>query len=197
MCTCGPTEATAAGELGPFHHMFATVKWAAGVVWLVLVILLRAHTRRQFAIAAECCRALAATKRLLDPFGLSATACRASLSAMACEPRREWQFARYRCSTSHRLLTSRLWLRLAMQSANLRSAHASLAPCFATWCCLTARWRAFSRIRPSSMLFSTALFSLSSPASSRLLQRDVSLRPTGLAKASTTCSTAIDALLWC
>ena len=56
MCTCGPTEATAAGELGPFHHMFATVKWAAGVVWLVLVILLRAHTRRQFAIAAECCQ---------------------------------------------------------------------------------------------------------------------------------------------
>ena len=56
MCTCRPTEATAAGELGPFHHMFATVKWAAGVVWLVLVILLRAHTRRQFAIAAECCQ---------------------------------------------------------------------------------------------------------------------------------------------
>eukprot|EP00964_Phaeocystis_antarctica_P073441 scaffold45043_cov63-Phaeocystis_antarctica.AAC.3 len=51
-------------------------------------------SRGSVAIAAECCRALAATKRLLGPFGFSATACRASLNARAWEPSREWQLER-------------------------------------------------------------------------------------------------------
>lgn len=39
----------------PFHGLFAFIKAAIGIVWLVLVIMLRAHTRRQFVIPATCC----------------------------------------------------------------------------------------------------------------------------------------------
>ena len=39
----------------PLESFFQTVKWIAGVVWLVMVILLRAHTRREFTIPATCC----------------------------------------------------------------------------------------------------------------------------------------------
>ena len=42
-------------EFSPYHHIFATIKWVAGIVWLVLVIMLRAHTRQQYAIPATCC----------------------------------------------------------------------------------------------------------------------------------------------
>ena len=42
-------------EISPFMHLFATIKWLAGVVWLVLVIMLRAHTRRASSIPATCC----------------------------------------------------------------------------------------------------------------------------------------------
>eukprot|EP00964_Phaeocystis_antarctica_P073442 scaffold45043_cov63-Phaeocystis_antarctica.AAC.4 len=81
-----------------------------------------------------------------------------------------------------------------MQSANLSSAQASLAPCFAPWCCFTARCFTFSSIRPSSMLFSTALLSLSREASSRELQRVVRRLPSGMAKA---CTTSTSVGTWC
>ena len=42
-------------EFSPFHHLFAALKWIIGMTWLVLVIMLRAHTREQFAIPATCC----------------------------------------------------------------------------------------------------------------------------------------------
>jgi len=40
-------DAAYGAEFSPFHHLLATLKWIVGVVWLVLVIMLRAHTREQ------------------------------------------------------------------------------------------------------------------------------------------------------
>ena len=42
-------------EFSPFHHLFAALKWIIGMTWLVLVIMLRAHTREQVRAPARRC----------------------------------------------------------------------------------------------------------------------------------------------
>jgi len=42
-------------EISPFAYIFHTIKWVCSLVWLVLVVMLRAHTRKQYAIPAQCC----------------------------------------------------------------------------------------------------------------------------------------------
>jgi len=41
--------------ISPAQQFFATLKWLVGVVWLVMCIFLRAHTRKRFDIDAKCC----------------------------------------------------------------------------------------------------------------------------------------------
>jgi len=41
--------------VSPAQQFFATLKWLTGVVWLGMVVMLRAHTRQRFAIPAKCC----------------------------------------------------------------------------------------------------------------------------------------------
>ena len=41
--------------VSPMQHVFATLKWLITLVWLVLVVLLRAHTRKRFDIAPKLC----------------------------------------------------------------------------------------------------------------------------------------------
>ena len=48
-------EAMPEPAVSPAQQVFATLKWVVSTVWLVLVVVLRAHTRKRFDIAPKIC----------------------------------------------------------------------------------------------------------------------------------------------
>ena len=61
--------------VSPAQQFFSFLKGACGVVWVVLVILLRAHTRKRFDIPSKCC-----------PIDLKIFSCEDVLCACFCQP---------------------------------------------------------------------------------------------------------------